>query len=81
MEPRDIVRVSILVSFGALALVGALWLLAFGMAGAGAPSASPFGALVLVVGLLVLLGALVLLGGAGADAVWARIERLRAGKR
>ena len=45
MEPRDVVRISILVSFGALALAVAAWLLAFALT--------------------------------GADAVWARLQRLR----
>jgi hypothetical protein len=76
VDPRDIVRISILVSFGALALAIAAWLLAFALAG-GPSGASPFAAVVLVGGLLLLLAGVVVLGGAGADAVWARLQRLR----
>lgn len=72
MEPRELVRVSILVSFGALALAAAAWLLAFAFAPGG--GGSPLAPLVLLGGLVVLLGALLLLGGAGADALWARLR-------
>ena len=75
MEPRDLVRVSILASLGALALGIGAWMVSFGLGGSGAPS--PLAPLVLLVGLAVVLGAVVLLGSAGADAVWARLRRRR----
>lgn len=74
MEPRDLVRVSILVCFGALAIALAAWLLSFGFSPA-AGSGSPLAPLVVLGGLVLLGGALLLLGGAGADAVWSRLRR------
>lgn len=76
MEPRDLVRLSILASVGALLLAVAVWALVFAFGGAGG-AGSPFGAVVLVGGVVLLAAALVVLGGAGADAVWARLQRLR----
>lgn len=73
MQPRDLVRVSILACFGALALAAAAWLLAFAFSPGG--GGSPLAPLVLLGGLAALLGALLLLGSAGADALWARLRR------
>lgn len=73
MHPRDIVRVCILLSFGAILIGLAAWMLTLGRTGgdAGLPPFIVLGAM------LLLAGAFLLLGGAGADTVWAWLERLR----
>lgn len=76
MQPRDVVRIGILASLGTLALAVAVWLLSFAFRG-GSDGGSPFALLVLVGGLLVLVVGVALVGGAGADALWARLERWR----
>lgn len=75
VEPRALVRVSILVCFGAIALAVAAWLLAFGLTTGPGGGASPLAPLVLLGGLVVLGAAVLLFGSAGADALWARLRR------
>lgn len=74
MDPRDLVRICILVSFGAIVLAVAAWMLSFAFSGA---SASPFGLFVVLGAVVLLGGGLLLLGGAGADAASVRWNRWR----
>jgi len=77
VHPRDIVRLSLLASLGGLLLAVAVWMITFGFGDTQQGGGSFIGILVLLAGLVVLLGALFLLGGAGIDAVWAKLEAWR----
>jgi hypothetical protein len=75
VQPRDIVHASILLSFGALLVGGAAWVISLGLGSGGPDSALP--PLIILGGLVVLGVGLLLVGGAAADTVWAWRERWR----
>jgi hypothetical protein len=80
MEPRDIVRICLLATAGALCLGLAAGALSFAFGGAQGGAGSFFALFVALAGLALLAVAVLLLGGAGVDAVWERVQRVRRGR-